>query len=78
MKYDELKDFYDTLIKKINLEEDSNYYKNILLGVAELHKPYEKVLDGRPFGNVLRPIFCEQCRIMYPCKTIKQIEGNLL
>jgi hypothetical protein len=76
---------HDQLLAKIDEEGEFQvqYFDSkprmitALRAVVELHKPYEKILDGRPFASVLKSISCEQCKIKYPCQTIQSIENEL-
>jgi len=51
--------------------------EDVIKAVMNLHTSSENILDGRPFGSVLKSIFCDECNTSYPCKTIKVIKGIL-
>ena len=63
---------HDELLAKINYDIEGNpydEYMSAIRAVVELHKPFLYPEDDK--------IYCDECNVKYPCKTIQAIEKEL-
>ena len=62
---------HDELLAEINFNDPyySRHLMSALCAVVELHKPFLYPEDDK--------IYCDECNVKYPCKTIQAIEKEL-